>query len=1212
MRRASYFTPVYLFSSISAGCGKSTILSNLAVLLNKQGVKVAIIDFASENVKSLPDSFPKSVEIQDYPELSQLVLNEGSKFQKNFYFIETDFISYFPAGTVKNLSTLFTETSLRDFFIQLRSTFDTIIINMPSGARYWTQISETIANSSFWQGTTPVCITVSSALSSDMVAIDNSIRESTLLNYQMKENTVIVFNIKAPPVPDPNNANLNASEIRNLFDFPLSFIIQNNQEFLEQSFHPLPFVLESGSQTNQIISSFYRVISHTSDTLSHIPRHKKIAYTECSGGPVFDLIADYLPQIYDLISSRFFTITTSFQIYLEESENSYAIKVSISENRDRNLGIYDKKEQTNNFQKQFYFSPKYFAYDFVYSNKNDFFDDAQKYEPEKVIGHEKTYSFDDKSCLTTFKTITLALDLYPGKDRFLSPLVMSQSHYIHDIPTLAHMLALPKNQKKKYIAPNYLSHTYSLANVGITPFIIPTFFKFNFTFECCLPTFFLFNMSKTVLSKFLFNFVFSNNSILAKSRISAEQTMIMYAESLRSQWLVSKTLSHKPLFFNSYNLSLPQYGMYKIPFTGSIKLEEAEKTEFIISSNNDDPTIKKELTVSSLVLSKPNFSYNKAALNYAKDENLSPTPNLENYYLQAVLNVPNYCFADELFCLKIFYPKALVEFPKNLVLRRAPVITKSVLFDNNSLPEPTPPEKKLALSSLNRSIFLRASKSFAAFKTNFDKNHKILSSEFCDVPYDFINFANSMLPMCFNFKIYGNKVSYSTIYNKAQKDFSLTFKTLFKINYISKENNQSVSAFTDISKRKTIDFSISVDIKKPYSEFFSNENNYKYNSKQQHSSISTNDKSYLSDKESIPLLKSIKEKIKICPKGMLEIIPRLSTFSPINLIFQNKEFKTTPLKTPKTVNFEYIVSSDLIFIVPNFELLTYDKKIEALVSQNSSYSIASKYLIKKSTVQISHQIQTTKIEQPKLNYGFKKLLNQNQLGGLFLLQNPIKINISTSYLASEMNRMLTEMHLRFTNFTNPYPLRKLSPQISQIRPADKLLLTISKGIFNIISSHNFNLETLQPTVSLKKDLSFRAAYYDSNTVCFQVPLLVKSLKMNNFRPVFQTKRPDLFENLHSTIVVNLHSKLRHINFSSNKIGLKRKVSVSPISFSHIKVFPTFNALNFSDKSIVKRFNLFQNFKRESYEINKIKAKDILLWAQSTAKRLKSVNLSVNK
>jgi len=247
-----------------------------------------------------------------------------------------------------------------------------------------------------------------------------------------------------------------------------------------------------------------------------------------------------------------------------------------------------------------------------------------------------------------------------------------------------------------------------------------------------------------------------------------------------------------------------------------------------------------------------------------------------------------------------------------------------------------------------------------------------------------------------------------------------------------------------------------------------------------------------------------------------------------------------------------------------------------------------------------------------LNYGFKKLLNQNQLGGLFLLQNPIKINISTSYLASEMNRMLTEMHLRFTNFTNPYPLRKLSPQISQIRPADKLLLTISKGIFNIISSHNFNLETLQPTVSLKKDLSFRAAYYDSNTVCFQVPLLVKSLKMNNSRPVFQTKRPDLFENLHSTIVVNLHSKLRHINFSSNKIGLKRKVSVSPISFSHIKVFPTFNALNFSDKSIVKRFNLFQNFKRESYEINKIKAKDILLWAQSTAKRLKSVNLSVNK
>ncbi|MDD2625050.1 MAG: hypothetical protein PHQ02_09555, partial [Candidatus Riflebacteria bacterium] len=229
-----------------------------------------------------------------------------------------------------------------------------------------------------------------------------------------------------------------------------------------------------------------------------------------------------------------------------------------------------------------------------------------------------------------------------------------------------------------------------------------------------------------------------------------------------------------------------------------------------------------------------------------------------------------------------------------------------------------------------------------------------------------------------------------------------------------------------------------------------------------------------------------------------------------------------------------------------------------------------------------------------------------------LLQKPIKINISTSYLTSEMNKMLTEMHLHFTNFMHPYPLRKLTPQISQIKNADKLLLGISKGIFNIIPSINFNLESLQRSRYFRNDLTFRNSYSESNNACFQVPLLVKSLKMNNSIPVFQTKSPDLVENLHSTVVVNLHIKLRHINFSLNKMGIKRSVPVSPISFSHLKVFPKFNNLNFSDKSIIKRVNLFQNCIRESYEINKIKPKDILLWAQNTAKRLKTVNQSVNK
>ncbi|MDD3009654.1 MAG: hypothetical protein PHQ70_12430, partial [Arcobacter sp.] len=938
----------------------------------------------------------------------------------------------------------------------------------------------------------------------------------------------------------------------------------------------------------------------------------------------FDVISDYLPQIYDLISSRFFTITTTFQIYLEESENSYAIRVSISENEERNLGIYDKKTQPSNFQKQFYFSPKYFANNCGFFHKNKFSDNAQKYELEKVIRLQKIYSFDDKSCFLPFKTFTCVLELSPKKDSFLSPLIFPQSHNIPDIPTLANILAHPKYKKKKYNPPKYSSHANSRIKLGITPFTIPTFFKFNFTFKSYLRTFYFFDQYKTVFSQNLFDFVLLHNAPLAKSRISTDP-IYMSTKSISSKLAVSGAFSHNLLSFNSDYLSDDPYifGSLKMPFTSNVKLPEAGSLKFIIPPQDDDPRIKKEVTVFSLVLSKADFSYKKAILNFVKNENLAPIPELENSFLIDGLNVTDYVtdyyHEKELFSFKIFCSKAQVKLPKNLVLRRTSLITKSVLFENNRLPEAIPPDKKLFISSLNAGNFLRESGSFATFKTSFNKSLVILSSEFRDVSYDFINYKNSMLPICINFKISSLKVDYSLTNNKAGRYFPLTYKTLFKTQYIDKDNKkESYSSLINSIKRKTIDFSISLELQKPTSGLFSNESYYKDNSKQQYKPILIKDKSYLNRsslfdmEESIPLLKNSKEseRIKICPKGMLGIIPTISTYSSINMILKNKELREILQDTPKTIGFADIVSSDLTLIIPKFQPLTTSKQFEPLVSNCASYLITTSYLIKKPIVKFP-EIPGLKVEPPQLNYVFKKLLNKSRIWNLFLHQKP-KINISTYYFSLEKKKILTEMHLHFADLNRPCALRKLTPRISQIKYADKSHLDISRGIFDVISSINFNLENLKPPTSYSKNLTFRTAYSESDIACFQVPLLVKSLKMNNSKPVFQATNPNLFENLHSTIIVNLHSKLRHINFSYNKKVLERSASVSPVSFSHKKVFPAFNSLNFSDKFIIKRLNLYQSYKRENYEINKIKPKDILLWAQNTAKRLKTVNQSVEK
>jgi MinD-like ATPase involved in chromosome partitioning or flagellar assembly len=118
MGRAFFVTPVYIFSSIKAGSGKASILASLSVFLNNTGNKVAIIDIDSSFPDKLKSSFPRSIRLHEYPDLIQIVNNNESRYQRTFYFTETDQISYFPAMNLLRPEQLFNDTGMRDFFLQ--------------------------------------------------------------------------------------------------------------------------------------------------------------------------------------------------------------------------------------------------------------------------------------------------------------------------------------------------------------------------------------------------------------------------------------------------------------------------------------------------------------------------------------------------------------------------------------------------------------------------------------------------------------------------------------------------------------------------------------------------------------------------------------------------------------------------------------------------------------------------------------------------------------------------------------------------------------------------------------------------------------------------------------------------------------------------------------------------------------------------------------
>ncbi|PKL40335.1 MAG: hypothetical protein CVV41_19935 [Candidatus Riflebacteria bacterium HGW-Riflebacteria-1] len=481
MGKASLLTPVYFFSSIRAGSGKSSMLANLAVFLNNINQKIAIVDLDAETPLKLKNTFPRSISLQEYSDISLISQNHDSRYQKNFYFTETSLISYFPAHQLKDASMLFSDTTLRDFFIQITACFDTVMVNFPSGASHCQKSSDLLARTHLWRGKSPVAIIVSQADEKSLVTLDSLIHENPAFFYQLQENTLLLFNRVPTSVEDQklSENTLNSLELRSLFNFPATYVVGISEEFPHQRQIAAPQVLNKDSVIHQTIASFNRLLTSTARSLSRATYDLTSDYQACLDGQLLEKLSPYLEKIQALAAQKLFQHPSDVQVFLEESEGNYRIRIRLTGVKQPLSGIQRVIDLNINRQIKDRLSPAIWQF----RRNFDLPATADIYQkPDKpALAVKPIYRFDDRFAGSLDFRLRCEFDFRPERGRYPSPIFFKAALEMPEIPSLSEVLGYSRKQFKKcgFAA---CSHLYAIS--GVTHFFIPPEFDLSTIYSC--------------------------------------------------------------------------------------------------------------------------------------------------------------------------------------------------------------------------------------------------------------------------------------------------------------------------------------------------------------------------------------------------------------------------------------------------------------------------------------------------------------------------------------------------------------------------------------------------------------------------------------------------------------------------------------------------------------------------------------------------------
>ncbi len=478
MARASFLTPVYFFSSIRAGSGKASLVAGLSVFLNNLKQKIALIDLDGEMPLKLRSTFPQSIILQEYPEISQAVKAEENRFQKNFYFTETTQISYFPAHRLADPSLLFSDTSMRDFFIQLKASFDCVFINFPAGFAHCQKVSDLLARQHLWRGSRPASLIVSQSDEKSLICLDKLLQQNPALSYQLQENTWLVFN-RVPASPEDQKlaeSILNGSELRKIFDNQQTYIIPVNEEFPKQRLEAWPTVLKTDSLMHQTVSALNRLLNAGADSPLRFRGQQTGDFQACLDGELLEKLSPYLEKVHQATAARLFIHPSELQVFLEEGSGNYRIRIRISGVNQPLVGINPKLRQEPECKVIQRASPPAFAPKAF----NQHHTAVNQIEKNAVTGMamRPVYKFEDCFVTAPESRLQPEMPLLPEKDRQPSPILFKLEPDLPEVPSLSHVLGYATRKYRQY---NFTACEKFCEIGGVTHFFIPPEFQLAYT-----------------------------------------------------------------------------------------------------------------------------------------------------------------------------------------------------------------------------------------------------------------------------------------------------------------------------------------------------------------------------------------------------------------------------------------------------------------------------------------------------------------------------------------------------------------------------------------------------------------------------------------------------------------------------------------------------------------------------------------------------------
>ncbi len=483
MRRgSSNTTPIYFFTSVSSGSGKSSIVSNLAVYLTDLEYKVALLDFDNSAPDKLVNAFPENYEMEQYNELSTIITSEDARFTQNFYFTDTKLLSYFPAKAIEEPSLLMTDTALRDFFLQLINAFNIVLINLPPGTSMSRKVSDLISRNYLWHGCNPASVIVSTSEETSLVKLDALIQQNQIISYQAEENTYFLFNkvLNSADQQNPNENVLTMQEVRRLFAYPLTFIIPQNEEFAQKQNNANAFVLKNDTLTRDHISSLFRLLTG-SVSLSQLLKEAN-NYQSCISGNLLSRIYPYLEQLQQRVAAKLFINPADVQLFLEQNDQNFRIRIRLTSIGQKLMGIRSDIPEYKPLRKNLNECPEHFEA----KSPRDSFTTVSNLDRDTnyALSFKSIFTFDDSFYSNPITVIAKHIEIVPNKDRFPSPILFAPKHTIAEIPTLTNILGLQHQQK--YC--EFTTKEDEIINHGVTPFLIPPDFHLCFALDANFQT----------------------------------------------------------------------------------------------------------------------------------------------------------------------------------------------------------------------------------------------------------------------------------------------------------------------------------------------------------------------------------------------------------------------------------------------------------------------------------------------------------------------------------------------------------------------------------------------------------------------------------------------------------------------------------------------------------------------------------------------------